>query len=199
MTLTFNSVMGLVWRTVTNPREGAAEVLALGVPRQALWTILALVVVLSILLAHATGLLMLAGGGMAMGPIVMGPLVTGVVQLALLLLMVAAIYWIGRAMGGTGSFDETLLLVSWLQFIMVCIQAVQTVALILLAPLATIIGFAALVLFLWLLTSFVAVLHGFRSLAQVFLMILASAFGIAFALSILLAALGFNDVMMGQL
>ena len=36
--------------TVSNPREGAETVLALGLPRQALWLAFALVVVLSMLL-----------------------------------------------------------------------------------------------------------------------------------------------------
>jgi hypothetical protein len=52
MTLTLNGLLGMVWRTVRNPREGATEVLSLGVPREALWPALALVVVLSILFAQ---------------------------------------------------------------------------------------------------------------------------------------------------
>ena len=93
-------------------------------------------------------------------------------------------------MGGTGSFEEAVLLMAWLQFIMICVQAVQAVALLVLPPLAGLIGIAGLFLFLWLLTNFVAVLHGFSSLIKVFLMILASAFGIAFGLSILLMLIG---------
>ncbi|MEM9032698.1 MAG: hypothetical protein AAGB18_08625, partial [Pseudomonadota bacterium] len=88
------------------------------------------------------------------------------------------------------SIDETAIIVAWLQFIMVCVQVVQTAALIIMPPMAGLIGIVALVLFLWLLTNFIAVLHGFRSLAQVFVMILVSTFTIAFVLSILLAIFG---------
>jgi hypothetical protein len=187
MTLTLNSLLGMVWRTVRNPREGATEVLSLGVPREALWPALALVVVLSILFAHATALLVTGEAGMAM-PV--GPAATGFIQLLLLVVMVFAIFWIGRAMGGSGSFEEAILLVTWLQFIMVCLQVVQAFALVFVAPLAGIIGIAGILLFLWLLTNFTAVLHGFSSLFMVFLMILVSGFGIAFGLAIIMTLIG---------
>jgi hypothetical protein len=187
MTLTLNSLVAMAWRTVKNPREGATEVLSLGVPREALWLALALVVTISILLAQATSLLVTgeAGAGMPVGPLAMG-----FVQLLLLVLMVFSIFWIGRSFGGSGSFEETILLVIWLQFIMVCLQVVQTVALVILPVFSGLIGIGALVLFLWLLTNFVTVLHGFASLGKVFIMILVSAFGIAFGLSIILTLIG---------
>jgi hypothetical protein len=192
MTLTLNNLVAMAWRSVKNPREGAAEILALGIPREALWPALALVVVLSILLANVTALL-LASEATAM-PV--GPAATGFIQLALLVVMVFAVFWIGRAMGGTGSFEESILIVTWLQFIMVCLQVVQAAILVLSTSLAGIFGLLAVVLFLWLLTSFVAVLHGFSSLFRVFVMILVSAFGIAFGLSIILTLIGVTMPMM---
>ena len=189
MTLTMNGLLAMAWRTVRNPREGATEILSLGIPREALWPALVLVVVLSILLAQLTSLMMTGDVGMQEMPV--GPAATGFIQLLLLVVMVFAIFWIGRSMGGTGSFEETILLVAWLQFVMVCIQAAQAVALMLFPTIvATLIGMAGLVLFLWLLTNFIAVLHGFSSLFQVLVMILVSAFGIAFGLSIILTLIG---------
>jgi hypothetical protein len=187
MTLTMNNLVAMAWRSVKNPREGAAEILALGVPREALWPALALVVVLSILLANVTALL-LAGDAAAAMPV--GPAATGFIQLALLVVMVFAVFWIGRAMGGTGSFEESVLIVAWLQFIMVCLQVVQAGILVISTPVAEIFGLLGALVFLWLLTNFVAVLHGFSSLFQVFVMILVSAFGIAFGLSIILTLIG---------
>jgi hypothetical protein len=193
MTLTMNNLVAMAWRSVKNPREGAAEILALGVPREALWPALALVVVLSILLANVTALL-LAGDAAAAMPV--GPAATGFIQLALLVVMVFAVFWIGRAMGGTGSFEESVLIVAWLQFIMVCLQVVQAGILVISTPVAEIFGLLGVLVFLWLLTNFVAVLHGFSSLFQVFLMILVSAFGIAFGLSIILTLIGVTMPMM---
>ena len=196
MTLSLNSLLAMVWRTIRNPREGAEEVLSLGVPREALWTALLLVVVMSILLAQGTSLLVT--GTPSMGGLPISPVVAGFVQFLLMVVMIFAIFWIGRAMGGTGSFEEAILLVAWLQFIMVCLQAVQTVALLIVPPFAGLIGVFGLVLFLWLLTNFIAVLHGFNSLAQVFLMILVSTFGLAFGLSLILTLIGVAMPMTGQ-
>jgi hypothetical protein len=193
MTLTMNNLVAMAWRSVKNPREGAAEILALGVPREALWPALALVVVLSILLANVTALLLAGDAAVAM-PV--GPAATGFIQLALLVVMVFAVFWIGRAMGGTGSFEESVLIVAWLQFIMVCLQVVQAGILVISTPVAEIFGLLGVLVFLWLLTNFVAVLHGFSSLFQVFLMILVSAFGIAFGLSIILTLIGVTMPMM---
>lgn len=188
MTLTMNGLLAMVWRTVRNPREGAEELLSIGVPREALWPALVLVVVLSILLAQGTTMLMTGSADMSM-PV--GPAATGFIQLLLLVVMVFAIFWIGRSMGGTGSFEEAILLVAWLQFVMVCVQALQALTLILFPTIvATLIGMAALALFLWLLTNFIAVLHGFSSLLLVFVMILVSAFGLAFGLSLILTLIG---------
>ena len=63
MTLTLNNLVAMAWRSVKNPREGATEVLSLGIPREALWPALALVVVLSILLANVAGLLLAGDAG----------------------------------------------------------------------------------------------------------------------------------------
>lgn len=190
MTFTFTQVLALAGRTVQNPREGASEVLSLGLPRDALWTAVALVVVLSILLSQFSALMMGASGAAPMAGIRISPVMGGLVQLGLLVGMALAIHLVGRAMGGSGSFPEALLLMAWLQFIMICVQVVQLLAILVIPPLTGIIFILGLVLFLWLLTNFVAVLHGFRSLAQVFVMILVTAFAIAFFLSLVLTILG---------
>jgi hypothetical protein len=190
MTLSLQTLLPMVWRTITNPREGAEEVLALGVPRHALWTILLLVLVLSIILGQITTLLVATAAGVTVQGPLANPMITGVLQFALLVVTIYAIHFIGRSMGGKGSIDEAILLVAWLQFVMVCIQVVQTALMLILPPLASIVGIVGLVLFMWLLTNFIAVIHGFRSLGQVFVMILLSMFVLAFILSILLTLFG---------
>ncbi len=96
----------------------------------------------------------------------------------------------GKGFGGTGSFEETMLLITWLQFILVCLQVAQTLALVLLPPFAGMIGIGALVLFFWLLVNFVAVLHGFTSLGLVFVGIILSFFGVGFGLALILTMIG---------
>jgi len=105
---------------------------------------------------------------------------------------VFGIYWIGRAMGGKGGFSDTILLVAWMQFVVVCLQIVQLGVFLLAKPLAGLVDIAASVVSLWILTNFVAELHGFRSIGKVLLMIIISLFGVAFAVSIIVTAIGFS-------
>ena len=91
---------------------------------------------------------------------------------------------------GTGSFEEALLLITWMQFIFVVLQVVQSLAFIFFPVVAGLIGIVALGLFFWLLTNFIAVLHGFSSLGLVLVGIIGSAIGIVMGLSLVLAILG---------
>lgn len=190
MSLTLNDLLRLAMESVRDPREGARRVTEAGLPRDARWQALLLVVVVSVLLGQFSAVIAPGGADVLMAPFLANPLATALVQLGLVAIMVYAVYWIGRAMGGTGSFEDTILLIAWMQFIMICVQVVQTVALILIPPVASLIGLLGLGLFFWLLTNFVAELHGFESLGKVFLMILVSIVGIAFGLSLILSLIG---------
>ena len=189
MTLTMNQIFAMVMRTVRNPREGASEVLSLGIGREAAWLSVGLVVILSLILAEITLFIGSLSGDPA-DMLSISPIVGGLLQFSVLIATAGVAYLVGRAMGGTGSFPEALLLMTWLQFIMVCVQIIQILALLMIPPLGGIVFIAGLILFLWLLTNFVAELHGFRSLAQVFVMILVTAFAVAFFLSLALTLFG---------
>ncbi|MEM0945982.1 MAG: Yip1 family protein [Pseudomonadota bacterium] len=190
MNLSLNSLLAMAGRTVQNPREGASEVLSLGIPRDALWMIVMLVVVLSVILNELSSIAAVVRGGVPVNGPVISPIPFAIMQFVAIFGIAGATHAIGRAMGGTGGFPEALLLTAWLQFVMLLVSVVQLVAALILPGMVGIILVLSLALFLWLLTNFVAVLHGFRSLGQVFVMILVSTFAIAFVLSLVLAILG---------
>lgn len=176
--------------SVRDPRGAARWVMAFDMPRIARWQALLLVVVVSAILARLTVTFFAEPETVAMGGLLLNPATTAVIQMSVLVIAVFAIYWIGHAMGGKGGFGDTILLVAWLQFCMVCLQIAQTAALLILPPMASLIGVAGFVLFFWLLTSFVAELHGFASLAQVFLMIMVSLLALVFGMSVILTLIG---------
>ena len=179
--------------TVSNPREGAETMLALGLPRQALWLAFALVIVLSMLLGDLLYLLAgLPGEGALTSPLVGSPVVAGLVQGAFLFLMAHAITHVGRVFGGTGRFEEALTLVVWLQFIFICVQVLQLVAVVVIPPMAGLITLLAVGLFFWLLVNFIAALHGFTSLGLVFVATILTGFAFLFMLSLILMLLGIS-------
>ncbi len=181
----------LALRTIREPRATFAALRALDLPREALWQAMVLVVVVSVLLAEAVNLVLAAivpaaGAGTPLA----GPFAFGGIQLAMLFLSVVLIDRIGRLMGGTGDLDGAILAVTWLQFIMICLQVVQSAALVLFPFGAAVIVLLGIALFLYLLTAFVAELHGFPSMGRTFAMILFVFMGVALGFSFLLSLAG---------
>lgn len=172
--------------TLRNPRGAARELLGMGLPSSAAWSALALVCVLSSMLFHLSLGLLTAEDQAQLAGLLGNPLGTVVMSGFALLILVFGTHLIGRAFGGTGPLDGAVLLVAWIQAIFLMLQVVQVVFMMVLPVVADAIGTFGLVLFLWLLTPFVAELHGFRSVWKVLFGIIGSALAIAFALSILI-------------
>lgn len=187
----------LIRQTFSDPRGAAARIVGLRLPASALWEALALVVVLSVIAAQVTTMLFMEPGlatgeeGEALLPAFLtNPLLMGFIQGVILVLMVIAVHWIGRMFGGSGRLEDAIALVVWLQFLLVCLQVVQAFTGLVSPALSGFIGLLGVVLFFWLLTQFVLVLHGFQSAAMVFVMIVVSMLALTFALSILLTLMG---------
>jgi hypothetical protein len=130
------------------------------------------------------------------GVMLASPFRAAVLQWAFLALSVVLIHRVGRAFGGTGGFADALLIVVWLQCLTLVLQVVQLVANLLSPALAGIIGLAGFGLFLWLMTNFIAELHGFRSRGLVFVMMLLSAFAAGFVIVLVVASLLGPEVLM---
>lgn len=194
MTLDLPTLLRHVIGSLGAPRDEARWIMSIDLPRASRWQALLLIVVISVILAQISMVLVPMQGDVIMAPLMMNPVMAGIIQMSLLVLMVFATYWIGRAMGGTGGFGNTILVVAWIQFVMVCLQVIQTVSMVLIPPLAGMISVVGFVLFFWLLTNFIAELHGFQSLGRVFLMILLSMFGFAFGLSLILTLIGVSAI-----
>ena len=175
MTLT-QRMVALAQLTLQDPRAATRILLAEGVPLPARTAGLLLVAVLSAVLAS----LQLQLSPQALDPMsafmLASPFRAAMVQWAFLALSVVLIHRVGRAFGGTGSFPDALLIVVWLQCLTLVLQLAQLVLNILSPALAGILGLVGFVVFLWLMASFIAELHGFRSRGLVFAGMVVSAF-----------------------
>jgi hypothetical protein len=168
MTLS-DRMMQLTMLTLRDPRQATRVLLAEGVPMRARTAGLLLVAVVSAVLAS----LQLRLNPQELDPfsafMQASPFRAAVVQWGFLALSVFLITRVGRAFGGTGSSPDALLIVVWLQCLTLVLQVLQLVATVVAPPLAGIIGLGGFALFLWLMTHFIAELHGFRSRGLVFL------------------------------
>ena len=188
MDTSFSSLAALVRETLRDPKTVGKQVKALDLPMGARWEAFALVVIVSAIVGQFS-ILAMTGALVAPGPLGT-PVQSVLIQGGALLIVVQAIHHVGRLMGGTGDFGAALTLATWLQCVMILFQVIQVITLVILPPLAGIIGVAAMVVFFWLLTNFLAVLHGFTSLGRVFAMIIATAFALAFVLVFFMTLLG---------
>lgn len=186
MDVSVTAVLELARFSVQSPRTAARQILAMAIPDTARWLLFLLVISASAVLTHIGFNLLPQNDRAFMETAMSSPLRTAILQAGFLLVAVVAVHRVGRWQGGTGSFADSLLLVGWLQFILLCLQITQIIALLILPPVAEIIGVLGLGLSFWLLTQFVLELHGFQSAWKVFLSILGVLFSAAMAASLVL-------------
>lgn len=183
------TLLDLMRVTLANPAEGARRMLAMDIPRAALWQGFALVAVMAVLLLEVSAALSPVTHPMVEA-LRASPLRVALMQAFLLFILIHAVYRIGALFGGTGSFDESLRLVVWLEVVLMAIQVVQTAISVVLPLLGAMISLVAMVWFVWALTTFVTVLHGFANRGLVFVVMVVSFFLILFALSFAMVLLG---------
>ena len=192
MTLSFKFLLDQVLMTIRTPRDGARWVKSITMSRQSRWEALALFMVVGVVFNQITGFLMFGDFRIIMMGLTLNPITYAMIQMAVLVIMVFGVFWIGRAMGGTGGFGDAILLIAWLQAIMTLLQVAQTIAILLIPALGVIIAVASFMLFFWLLSNFIAELHGFTSIPKVLGMILISMIGLTFGMTILLSIIGIS-------
>ncbi|MFN4153390.1 MAG: Yip1 family protein [Paracoccaceae bacterium] len=186
MDLSLSTLLSLARFTVQNPREGARMVMKANLPMMARWVALALMAVISAILAHLAFALMPVEVRQSMAGAMSSPLTSAVMQGGLMLASVFVIHWVGRWRGGTGQFEDALILMIWLQFILLILQVVQIVTQVILPPASVLVGYASVAIFMWLLSNFVAELHGFKSVLMTLLGVLLTLVAVGFVLAIFL-------------
>lgn len=195
MTLTMQQIVSLCWQGITAPREAAHSVLALGVPRAALWPLAGLVAIAVAFMFVAQGSLV----GMevpvtdvegAPQPFQVWPLMVAAAVYGFLLAYAWVIWVLGKRLGGKGSFEEAVLLGIYLQAILLMIQFVELALLVVAPPFATLVALAALFYGLYLNIQFIDVLHGFGSLLKSFFLWLAASAAFGLALMLILTLTG---------
>ncbi|MBC7477855.1 MAG: YIP1 family protein [Pseudorhodobacter sp.] len=121
------------------------------------------------------------------------PVYLAAVQLVGLAMISLFLFLLGRVAGGRGTLPEAVAMMAWLEGVLILISVVQVVALVLLPPLGLVLLLAGMGLSLWLVTNFVAELHGFPSLLLTLLGVIAAFVGAVIAMILvflLLFALG---------
>lgn len=191
----------MVRLSLTDPRVGVRQILAMNIPRPYLWQALALTVVLSVLVAFfISSLTPSAPPGTEQPLNEMERMVRQVAEyfashpIAQVFMLgafdafsVVMLYAVGRMAGGTGDFDGALATVAWFSFVMLIVNAAFLLLTLAMPFLAVLLAVARIVIYLSVLTRFVAELHGFDQLIGVFFGIILSLAALSLILAFLFA------------
>lgn len=172
--------------SVLDPRAGARRLMAMQLPMPVRWLAFGLVIAGSSVLTVVAVQLGPTGGDPETARILTQPFGLALLQGSVLLIFAQLMARVGQMAGGRGAFPDALLLLTWAQIIMMLLQVVQVALELILPDVAALLGLAGLVLMLWLVTNFVAELHGFTSLGAVFAGVIGTVLAAGFALSIVL-------------
>ena len=190
MTFTAQGVLDMAWRSVVDPRAVAKEMLALSIPTNVLWQALIAVVLLSTVFSGLVSMIFGASAGSEIVNLMSRPLVSAGSSLVLIAGGIYALHWAGRFFNGQGTFEEMLLMITWLQ-IVVFIAEIALVAMIqILQPLGVLMVIAFFGASIWILICFVDAVHRFDNLAKAIGVILVAGIGLLVTLTTLLALLG---------
>lgn len=182
-------LFGMALQSIPEPRKIARELFALGHSRRVLWQVLALLLVLGAALGVLSSMVFPIAPELE-GSILAMPLVTAIGESAVAVLSVYLIHGLGRAAGGTGTLRQALITMIWLNFVLLMVQ-VGVFVLSLFAPgIAIILWMGGGIAGFWIMSHFIAEMHGFVSVGKVFFTILLVSFVAVAILSILISLVG---------
>lgn len=192
MTVDFQTWMRAVWTSIMEPSESARKVIAMNVPREALWTGLALVAVLNVILVVLLQMISPAPVAFQDQAFALTPFGFVAIIGVFLVLFVFGIFYAGKIMGGQGSLQAALAIIVWFQSISLTLEAVQVVLVLISPAIGSIFGLLSLGALIWCFINFVNVLHGFESLGKALVAIFLGLMGTALFAGVVLAILGFG-------
>ncbi|WP_255330050.1 YIP1 family protein [Paracoccus albicereus] len=182
--------------TLRSPAEAARALIARNLPMNTRWMALIVAVSLSALMNWVLTRMLApevspeAAAASPMMTLSSQPLLLAAMQFGAVVTTAALMDGVGRVFGGRGNFADALLLVTWIEVMLLVVQILQVVFLMILPPLAALMGLIALVLFVGLTVIFTKTLHGFESTLKVVFGVLMTAIAAVFVLSFIAAAFG---------
>ena len=193
--MTETALKPLVLSTMRDPRSGAARILGMNLPVQALWIALSLI---SVITSGVVAALVQAapipegelGEILKASPVYSSPLIFAVMQWGRAVLSVFMLYWVGRGLGGHGAVSDVLAVMTLLQGVSFILVAF-CVLLGLVIPIVSSLGLLVFIVWwMWAVSNMLDVAHGFDSPLKAFGVMVIAIFGVVVGLSIIMGVIG---------
>jgi hypothetical protein len=194
MKIDFQTWMRSVWTSIVEPSDSARKVIAMDLPREALWTALALVAVLNVILIAATQILSPVHGAMQQQAFALSPFGLAAIIGIFFVLFVFGTFYAGQMMGGSGTLAGSLAIIVWFQSISLTLEAIQLLLVLVSPMIAALYGLLSMGALIWCFMNFVNVLHDFKNLGKALAVIFFALVGTAFIAGVILTILGLGPV-----
>ena len=186
-------VVELVRLSITDPRSAARIVINMDFAREVLWIMVLLVVILTGVLTYTP--LLIAGPSLETLPgIFQSPMILTIFMAANMVFLIFALFWTGKILGGSGSLDSFIAIVTWLQALLVMAQVAQTFLALFSAQLSSVFGFAFLIYWVWILIQFVSEAHGFDHWGKGDAVLVLAILGVSAGISLILSVIGVSTL-----
>lgn len=190
MTLDFQTWMRAVWTSIMEPSDSARKVVGMNVPRDVLWTALALIAVLNVILLAVLQMISPTPIAFQQSAFSLSPFAYVAIIGVFLTLFVGGTFYVGRLLGGVGTLTATLAIIVWFQSISLTLEAIQLLLVLISPAIASIFGMLSLGALIWCFVNFINVLHEFENLGKAIVAIALSLISTAMVAGIILAILG---------
>jgi len=178
----------LVLDSLKTPKEAAEQVLSWRLPPEFLWQALALVAIINAILSALSNYVVPVPDPLS--GLMLSPAIFAMVVAFGLIATNYVLSWIGRLIGGTGSFYDMMSLLVWLQVLRALAQVILLVLLVTMPVVATLFVLFVSIATLWIFINFVQIGLGLRSIGQAIAVVISAAAGVILGLSMLLSLLG---------
>ncbi|MEX0285687.1 MAG: YIP1 family protein [Paracoccaceae bacterium] len=180
-----NMMRDLAIATLTTPAVAAGQLLSMRIPRAFLWMSLALMAILN---AVAYGFAIVINPPLQGQTVFLpSPFAYAVIAGCGLFALVWAVFKVGQWMGGSGSIDDVLVLVCWMQFLRVIAQFATTVLLMVSSALSLLASMAIFVIGFWISLHFINEGHRLGSLGKAAGVLIGAGLVTAMGVSVLLS------------
>ncbi|MEO3414184.1 Yip1 family protein [Roseovarius sp. CAU 1744] len=187
------SIRNLLRTTLTRPREGARDIIALNFANQELWMALTLISITMSAIVSALFHLMPVpeddtGEVIRSMLFYSSPIGFALLNLGNAVLSIFVLFWSGRMFGGTGQIRDILSVIVLFQAtVIVLLFAIALVSMLL--PFVSLLAFVLFAVWaIWAMVSVIAVAHGFQSIGKAIAVFLMATFVVPFGISVILGA-----------
>ena len=172
------------------PTNAAQKVVGMQLPRDGLWTALALIAVLNVIMLTLLQVATPAPVAFEEQVFALSPFSYVAIIGIFLVLFVFSTYHVGKMFGGAGTLEATLAIIVWFQSISLTLEAVQLLLVLISPAIASIFGLLSLGALIWCFVNFVNVLHQYENLGKSIVTIILALLGTALVAGIILTIFG---------